>query len=270
MGQSMRLDHDGRDEKSVWSEGVVWRRAGEGRRGARPHGSCMGKLTGQYTVVRPGSEGENGQSTYQCDKGGHGETEEDLGHMGGQDLDEDRSGREHRADVEGVGGSLVGSEDLDDSQSCKVRTEGAMVDVVVHHDEEAQLEGVVVACELSDEGRDDVKASLQATGVADHVVKAGHSVGDDEEGHPICDCDDLQNLDEHELAVGEWNVISKVERQGERLGDVEGDDFRHGRVRNLRYGSETLVCVHAWNYRVQIYEEKPIYLSINHFQTWFL
>ena len=35
--------------------------------------------------------------------------------MVGQDLGEDHSGREHRADGEGVGGSLVGSEDLDDS-----------------------------------------------------------------------------------------------------------------------------------------------------------
>ena len=81
------------------------------------------------------------------------------------------------------------------------------------------------------------------------MVKVVHSAGDDEEGHPIYDCGDLQNLDEHELAVGERNVISKVEKQGERLGEMEGDDFRHGRVRNLHYGSETLVCVHVWNYK---------------------
>ncbi len=79
--------------------------------------------------------------------------EEGLGHMVGQDLDEDRSGKgQHRADGEGVDGSLVGSEDLDNSYSCKDRRpEDVGVAVAGHHDVEVWLEVVAVVCELEDD-----------------------------------------------------------------------------------------------------------------------
>ncbi len=132
-------------------------------------------------------------------------------HTGGRGQDEDHNGREHRANDEDEGGSLVGSEDLDDSWSCKVRLEDAKVSVEDHHDVVELLEVAATAGELEDEDRDDVKALSPATGVVDSVVKAVHSAGDDEVVHPICGCGDLQNLDEREPAVYVQNVISTVE-----------------------------------------------------------